>query len=102
MKTSLLVLLCLFGSAAFAQVGGGALSAEPQIFEITGHVQHADFRPMAVPGELRMTAPMVAARGERPLWEVAPHKQEIPLGDVARYLRKQHETAKKSEILWEN
>jgi hypothetical protein len=44
----------------------------------------------------------VYARGERPLWEVAPVSQAVPLGDVARMLRKEHATAKKADVVWEN
>jgi hypothetical protein len=41
--------------------------------------------------------------GELPLWEVAPKEPPaIPLGDTARLLRKQHETAKKAQFVFEN
>jgi hypothetical protein len=43
------------------------------------------------------------AKGERPLWEVAPpHAYAMPLGDVARAFRKEHDLARKSETVWEN
>jgi len=42
------------------------------------------------------------AHGERPLWEVAQTKKVVPLGDIARELRKEHESAPKAEIVWEN
>jgi len=43
-----------------------------------------------------------SAKGERPLWEVAPEWHAIPLGDIARELKQEHATAKKAEIVWEN
>ena len=42
------------------------------------------------------------AQGERPLWEVQPLSHSVPLGDVARRMKKEHETAKKADIIWNN
>jgi hypothetical protein len=43
------------------------------------------------------------AQGERPLWEVAPpDPHTIPLGDTARLLKKEHETVKKAQFVFEN
>jgi hypothetical protein len=44
----------------------------------------------------------VSARGVRPLWEVHIPSTSVPLGDSARLLRKEHMTAKKAEIVWNN
>lgn len=41
------------------------------------------------------------AQGERPLWEFGPFSQPVPLGDVAREVRKQKLTAKKAELVLE-
>ncbi len=44
-----------------------------------------------------------SAKGERPLWEVAPPPPPaIPLADTARALRKQHELAKKATFVRED
>jgi len=43
-----------------------------------------------------------AEKGERPLREVAKIKEPAPLGDTARMLRKEHETAKKTDKVWVN
>jgi hypothetical protein len=104
MKATLIVLFLICATAALGQssVGGAALSAEPQMFEITGHAQHASPRAMARPDDLRGMSEVIQARGERPLWEVAPRRISVPLGDVARFFRKQHETVKKADIVWEN
>ena len=42
------------------------------------------------------------ARGERPLWEFPSSAMTTPLADTARLLKKEHEAAKKSEIVWSN
>ena len=41
------------------------------------------------------------AQGERPLWEFGEIKEQIPLGDVARSVRKEKLSAKKAEIIFE-
>ena len=40
------------------------------------------------------------AQGERPLWEVQPLSKShaVPLGDVARAYRKDHELVRKADI----
>jgi hypothetical protein len=45
---------------------------------------------------LRERSKLQYARGERPVWEFLPEKQEMPLGDVARMFREEHATAKKA------
>ena len=44
----------------------------------------------------------VQAHGVRPLWEVATPAYVVPLGDSARMLKKEHMSAKKAEIVWNN
>jgi len=44
----------------------------------------------------------VQAHGVRPLWEVATPAYVVPLGDSARMLKKEHLSAKKAEIVWNN
>lgn len=41
------------------------------------------------------------AQGERPLWEFGPVSEPRPLGDIARELRKEKQSAKKAEIVFE-
>jgi hypothetical protein len=48
------------------------------------------------------TSTYVTAHGERPLWEFAPKVVEVPLGDIARTLRKERQIAKKSAAVFEN
>jgi hypothetical protein len=88
-----------FGQAAF---GGSALSSEPQVIELPSHPARATQQPMGEQESILVSSTMVSAHGERPLWEVAPKHHEVPLGDVARMLRKEHATAKKAVIVWDN
>ena len=104
MKTMCVVLFCLGAPAAFGQssVGVGALSAEPVITEFSSHSQRATQTPMANQESLLETSEYVFAQGQRPLWEVGTLPRTVPLGDSARLLRKEHEKAKKAEIIWQN
>jgi hypothetical protein len=103
MKT-LLAVVCLFcASAATGQMvpGGSVLNNQPQVFQVESHNQHASQHALAEPRTLE-TYNNVSAHGVRPLWEVAPATEAVPLGDAARMLRKQHAAMKKAEIVWEN
>jgi hypothetical protein len=99
MKTGLFV-LCLFcATAAIAQSGGAALSGDVQVFQMASHDQHAYQRPMAQEQSLLENSGYSFAQGERPLWEVQPLAPTVPLGDIARMLRKEHATAKKADFV---
>jgi hypothetical protein len=102
MKTVLLVFSLLCATAAFGQAagGGGALSNEPQMVEFHSHEQHASQHDMARVQSVMEQSGYFHARGERPLWEVAPVSHEMPLGDVARIQRAVHATAKKAQVVW--
>jgi len=104
MKTTLVVLCLLCATVAFGQsVGGGAvLNNEPQVFQFSSHPQRAAQQSIAEEQSLLENHVSVSAHGVRPLWEVAPVSNPVPLGDVARLLKKEHATAKKAEIVWEN
>jgi|ERR1700690_2474764 hypothetical protein len=102
MKTALLVFCLLGASAAFGQVGA-TISGEAQPLVLSGHPAHASQRAMAEPQVvLENYNGFTHAHGVRPLWEVATEVDEVPLGDSARELKKQHEEAKKAEIVWVN
>src|SRR5437868_4555699 len=97
-------LLFVFGVAgAAAQVAGGALSAQPQIFEIPSHPERAAQQTLSREESLLETSTITSAKGEMALWE-APRKitSVMPLGDVARMFRKEHEVAKKAILVKEN
>jgi hypothetical protein len=100
MKTTLLALLFLCATAAFAQSSAGystVLSSEPRMLEIPTHNLHASQHPLAQEQNIMFISSNVYAHGERPLWEVgAKPAPEVPLGDVARFYRGEHATAKKA------
>jgi hypothetical protein len=96
---------CLFcATAAFAQasLGMSVLNSEPVVLKSPDHPQRALQMPMGNEQTVMTTFYPTHATGQRPLWEVAPKKVEVPLGDVARELRKEHAAASKAQIIWEN
>jgi hypothetical protein len=105
MKVTLVILLLGFGAAlAYGQSTntGTALNAQPQMVQFYSHPQTAIQQSLAQEKNLLATSSFVWAQGERPLWEVAPALNAIPLGDIARMLKEEHAKAKKSEVVWEN
>lgn len=101
MKTGLLV-LCLFcASTALAQASLGSATLSSQV-QFATHAERANQVPMAEAQNLLASSSYFFVQGERPLWEVQPLSHSVPLGDVARALKKEHETAKKAEIVWNN
>lgn len=102
MKTSLLVLFFLLCVAsAFGQVGS-VLTSQPSLISVPEHPEHASQHAMAHEENLFGDSPYSYAKGELPLWEFPSEKRVTPLGDIARAYRKEHETAKRAEIMWEN
>lgn len=103
MKSAVFVLCFLCGTVAFGQsvggsVGGATLSSTVQM---SSHPERASQTPMAVEQSLLENSNYIIAQGERPLWEVQPPSQvrEVPLGDIARMYRKDHELVKKADIV---
>jgi hypothetical protein len=100
MKTGLFVLCILGATTAFGQsFGGAALSSEVQVFQMPSHTQHASQQPMGQEQSLLGQSGYFLVQGERPLWEVQPLAPTVPLGDIARAFRKEHETAKKADFV---
>lgn len=100
MKTTLLIITILCSAAAFGQ---SAISNNPQPMQIMGHPEHASQGAMATEHSLvgGGSSTYSYAQGERPLWEFGEIKEQTPLGDVARSLRKEKLSAKKAEIIFE-
>lgn len=95
--------LIVVGSVGAAAQIGGALSNEPQVFTMPSHPEHATKQPLADERSLLDSSAYVSAKGERPLWETPQQVTYVmPLGDVARLLRKEHEAAKKAVLVKEN
>lgn len=104
MKAIIFAVCFLCSTAAFAQVGGSSISGRSQPLSFDYNVQHASRQALAEPQNLMdsSAATYTYGQGERPLWEVAEEKHEVPLGDSARALRKEHEVVKKSAKVWSN
>ena len=103
-KNLIAVCFLLCAGAAFAQssLGASALSSEPQMLVMPSHQATASEKAIGTGKSLLTGSGSVSAKGERPLWEVAPNNVPIPLGDSARALKKQHAEAKKAQVTWVN
>lgn len=100
MKTTLFLLCLLCATAALGQsYAPAALSNEPQPLQMNSHPLRAVQHAMAVEQNLLDSSGYLYAQGERPLWEVAPVKVAVPLGDVARIYREEHVTVKKADFV---
>ena len=102
MKKLLFAACFLFATSAFGQVGTSSLSSQITEYTFASHPAKADFKEMGHPQNLLDSSGYTYAQGERPLWEVAPESHEIPLGDIARAIRKEHESTKKATATWQN
>jgi len=70
---------------------------------MTDHPLHAEQHDMAPEQTLfAANSPYIFAQGEQPLWQFPTDKRVTPLGDVAREFRKEHEAARKAEVIWVN
>ena len=85
----------LFSMAASGQAIGNYVNAQPQMFVMPDHPQHASQTELAPEQDLRERSVITFAQGERPLWECMPEPAFVPIADVARTLRSQHARAKK-------
>jgi len=103
MKTICLLGLCLLCvPVAFGQYGG-ASAAMSSGTQFADHSQHAGPQQMAQEQNLTGFGSVYAAQGEMPISEVRlPEVKVVPLGDVARAQKKEHETVKKARFVWEN
>ncbi len=104
MKTLAFLSLVFCASLVWGQsaVGGGALSAEPQVPQFYSHPQHASQRGMAMEQRVLESSTAIVEHGVMPLWEVASLAPAVPLGDIARALRQEHEATRKAERTWTN
>jgi hypothetical protein len=103
MKTTLFAMLIICATGAMGQSYGVAPSSGLQIFQFPEHPAFAQRQPMARDQNLRgEESPYTYAQGEIPLRDVVIPSTQTPLGDVARRLRKEHEAAKKADIVWVN
>ena len=103
MKTTILVLCVLTATAAFGQglIGGTSLSITANPLQFPTHQQRALQHTLGDTQSILETYNFASAQGTRPLWEFAPKDESMPLGDVARMFRKEHESAPKATFVWE-
>jgi hypothetical protein len=106
MKTTFFALCFLcFTGAAFGQASIAATSSidsQPQVYEFRSHQGRASQQGMGQEQNLLGVAGYSQAHGVIPLWEVITPSRVTPLGDAARLLKKEHATAKKADIVWNN
>ena len=104
MKATFFLFCVVFSSLTWAQTAGvSVLSGQPQPLHQPSHPEHASQASLASQQTLLGTGAYTSAKGERPLWEVAPPpKHETPLGDTARAVRKDRESTKKATFIREN
>ena len=96
---SLVCMFCTIGAYGQATAGVGALNSQPVVIQLPSHQQHASVQSLGREQNLLQNSGMSFGRGERPLWEVMHPKEPVPLGDIARQLRKEHEAAKKATFV---
>jgi hypothetical protein len=104
MKYAIVVIALFCASCAFAQTYGtpGVLSNQAVGVIFASNPRHATEVPMAREQSLLTGTGFMYAKGERPLWEFGNPKNAVSLGEVARQLKKDHESAKKAEVVWTN
>jgi hypothetical protein len=97
-----LFLACIFPAvgAVGQTMSGYLLNAQPQIFVMPDHPQHASQTGLAQEQDLREQSAITYAHGERPTWELMPPPPFVPIADLARILRDEHARAKKAVISW--
>jgi hypothetical protein len=97
-----LFVVCIFcASGAVGQtISNYSLNAQPQLFVIPDHPQHASQTGLAPEQDLRERSGITYAQGERPLWEVMPPPRFVPIADLARIFRDEHARAKKATMAW--
>jgi hypothetical protein len=87
---------CFFcATAAFGQAGA-SLSSVISPPTTPDHPLHASQHAMGEQSSLLGNSCCTSAQGEQPLWEFGSSKVEIPLGDIARALRKEKERSSTS------
>lgn len=103
LKTAIFVLCFLGATAALGQSVGSTSGIAPvsNSVQMPSHVELASQRPMAQEQNLLEHSTYYFAEGELPLWEVQSllHSRPVPLGDIARAFRKDHELVKKADII---
>ncbi|MGA3196632.1 MAG: hypothetical protein ABSD39_16665 [Terriglobales bacterium] len=101
MKKILFASLLFSASAAFGQYTVGHIDNQPNVFHPAEHPATAYYAPMAGERSIVGGGGTSYIQGDRPASDF-PQMASVPLGDMARELKKQHLKAKKAHIVWEN
>lgn len=102
MKTTVFAAFLLLGAASAWGQTAPVTSNQVAPLVMMEHPQRATQHELAAEQSLLGSTPYTYAQGEQPLWQFASEKRVTPLGDIARSIRKDHEMAKKAEVIWEN
>jgi hypothetical protein len=93
--------LCvLCAPSAHAQLAP-VLQNNPAPIHMADHPQTASEHQIARESTLLSITPYGYAQGETPLAELGSIPYQMPLGDVARAYRREHELAPKAVVVWE-
>jgi len=98
MKMTILLFCLLCATAAFGQYYSVGTAPIQSTYNPPSHPSRAVSQPMSVEQNLLGVNSFTSAHGEMPLWEAPALSAEIPLGDIARELKKQHDGAKKARL----
>ena len=101
MKTTILLFCLLCTAAAFGQSYSVGVAPIQSTYNPPDHPTRAVFQPMLAEQSLLGVSGFTSAHGEMPLWEAPIDSHEVPLGDIARTLKKEHATAKKARLVLE-
>ena len=101
MKTTILLVCLLCTVAAFGQSYSIGVAPTQSTYNPPEHATRAVYQPMSSEQNLLGVSASISAHGEMPLWEAPFDSHEVPLGDVARVLKKEHATAKKARLALE-
>jgi hypothetical protein len=103
MKKILFVFFLLSTAAAFGQysLGSGAANNQAQSYQFQNHPSHADYAPLSAERSVLPSTTFYSAQGERRASDFA-QPEAMPLGTIARELKRQHAELKKSRVVWVN
>jgi hypothetical protein len=103
MKKILFVFCLLSTVAAFGQlsIGAGSLNNQAQSYQFQTHPSHADYGSMSEERSVLPSTTFWSAQGERRPSDFA-QPEALPLGTIARELKRQRGELKKSRVVWIN
>jgi len=98
---NILLMLCLLSTAtAFAQIGASR-NNQVNEYQFSNRSEHATYSSMAQEQSVLPSSSYFSAQGDRRPSDFA-QPEEISLGAIARELRKQHDSVKKSRVVYVN